>query len=338
MRISKTVAVVGTSLMLAVAASACSRGADASAATSAARTDTFVERGSFSGDTAMEYARRQVKFGPRVPGTEAHGRCAEWLVTTLRGHGADTVRIIESKATAWDGTPLPVRNIFAQYNPEAKARVILLAHYDTRPWADQELDASKRNVPIDGANDGASGVAVLLEIARNLAKAPAGVGVDILLTDCEDYGARNDTTVANESESWCIGSRHFASNLPYEPGYMPRYGMLLDMVGGRDARFNREYLSATLAQAPTAKVWAMAARLGLDKRFPQQIGGGVTDDHLPLIEAGIPVTDIIENSSTVTGGFPATWHTHNDNIDNLDPATMEAVGRVVLNVIYNEKP
>lgn len=336
MKLNYRIFVALVASFIALGASSCSRAGHSEAA-QRTPSDTFVERGTFSADSAMAYAAAQVAFGPRVPGTEAHARCMEWLVGELRRLGADTVRVIESQAEAWNGKTLPVRNIFAQFNPDATSRIILLAHYDTRPWADQEEDESARDIPIDGANDGASGVAVLLEIARQLGQEPAALGVDILLTDCEDYGARSDSGQASDSDSWCLGSQHFAGNLPYAPGSFPRFGILLDMVGGRDARFHREYLSASLAPAPTAKVWDMARKLGLGSRFPMQVGGACTDDHLPLIRAGIPVTDIIENQAASTGAFPITWHTHDDGIENLDPASMEAVGRVTLNVVYNEK-
>lgn len=311
-----------------------------SAAGAGAQADTFEARGAFSGDSAMAAAAAQVAFGPRVPGTAAHDSCAAWLAGRLAACGADTVEVLESTATAWNGDRLPVRNILARFDTAATARLLLLAHYDTRPWADQEADETLRERPIDGANDGASGVAVLLEIARNLGLEAAPVGVDILLTDCEDYGRRSDAPAPDggHDDSWAIGAAHFASGLPYPAAKIPRYGILLDMVGGRDARFPREYFSASLAQAPTAKVWDMARRLGLSDRFPDRTGGAVSDDHLPLIRAGIPVTDIIENSNPATGSFPPTWHTHDDNTDHLDRATMHAVGTVVLNVIYNEKP
>lgn len=334
----KIISLSAIALWAAATCSCSGSGATASAARS--HHDTIAVRGAFSGDSAMAMAERQVAFGPRVPGTDAHGRCVDWLVDRLTTCGADTVEVLESSATAWDGTRLPVRNILARFNADSPARILLLAHYDTRPWADQETDAAKRELPIDGANDGASGVAVLLEIARNLGLEPAATGVDILLTDCEDYGRRADTTTEADSfdDSWALGAAHFAKRLPYTAANMPRFGILLDMVGGRDARFPHEYFSANLAQAPTAKVWNMARRLGLADRFPAQLGGAVNDDHIPLIQAGIPVADIIENANPQTGSFPPTWHTHLDNIEHLDAATMHDVGTVVLNVIYNEKP
>ncbi|MDE6334739.1 MAG: M28 family peptidase [Muribaculaceae bacterium] len=303
----------------------------------AADVPAYSEQGAFSADSAYEYVKRQVDFGPRVPGTAPHRACADWLTATLHAFGADTVIVSGMPVEAWDGTMLPVRNILARYNTSANKRVLLVAHYDTRPWADQDPDPGNRMKPIDGANDGASGVGVLLEVARNLGIRRPDVGVDILLADCEDYGVREGSQTSDTGDSWCLGTQQFAGDLPYTAATMPRYGILLDMVGGRGARFNREYFSASSAQLPTARVWDMARKLGLADVFPMAVGGAITDDHLPLIRAGIPTTDIIENASPSTGSFNPTWHTLADNIDNIDPESLAAAGRVTLNVVYNEK-
>ena len=292
----------------------------------------YAERGAFSADSAFAYVAAQVEFGPRVPGTTAHDDCAAWLVEKLYGSGADTVTVVGEPVTAWNGTKLPVKNILARFGGKSEARPLLLvAHYDTRPWADEDPDPEARLKPFDGANDGASGVAVILEIARNLGLEAPEIPVDILLTDVEDYGS------SGIDDSWCLGSVQFAQSLPYKPGMGPRWGILLDMVGGKDARFPKEYFSTLYASAPVAKIWDMAGRLGLRNRFPTSTGGAITDDHLPLIGAGIPVADIIETNSPATGSFPPTWHTRADNLDNIDRSALGDVGRVVLNVIYNEK-
>lgn len=322
---------------LAFALCSCSGGSSASAENKTAPVK-FEERGTFCADSAMTYARRQTDFGPRVPGTSAHAACADYLANALRGFGADTVMTLGTPVTAWNGTRLPVRNIFARFGTDKKARVLLLAHYDTRPWADHDPDEANRAKAIDGANDGASGVAVILEIARNLGIKPAEVGVDILLTDCEDYGTPENMELEASEETWALGARQFAENLPYSAAERPRYGILLDMVGGRDARFHREYFSDVHAGAVVDRVWGIASKLGLADRFPSQRGGAITDDHLHFIRAGIPTIDIIESANPRTGSFNPTWHTLADNISNLDPATMAAAGRVALNVIYYEKP
>jgi len=323
--------------LLSLVMSASCSGKSAAATDISAQEDTFAGRDSFSADSAYSYVERQVSFGPRVPGSEAHEACREWLVAKL-GTLADTVTVTGTPVKAWDGNTLPVRNIFARFNPLSPSRILLLAHYDTRPWADHDPDEGKRLMPFDGANDGASGVGILLEIARNLSNEAPEIGVDILLTDMEDYGARDDSPATYEEDTWCLGSQQFAENLPYTAANAPRMGILLDMVGGKNAKFHQEYFSARYAQKPTAKVWAMAKKLGLDNRFPSSEGGSINDDHIPLIRAGIPTTDIIESKNPATDSFNPTWHTHADNMENIDKTTLGDIGRVVLNVIYSEKP
>lgn len=324
------------SMALALGLGACSGGN--SQCGKAAEAPEFVELGSFAPDSAYAYVEKQVSFGPRIPGTDAHKQCRQWLADKLSQFGADTVKIMGEPFTAWDGKELQVYNIFAQYKPEAQKRILLLAHYDTRPWADHDNNSDFHDKPFDGANDGASGVAVLLEIARNLQMKAPEVGVDILLTDVEDYGVRSGVELPDADDSWCIGSQQFASNMPYTAVNRPIMGILLDMVGGQGARFHKEYFSNRYASEATAKVWSMASRLGLTDRFINTEGGAITDDHIPLIRAGIPTVDIIENINYQTNGFNPTWHTHADNLQNIDRAPMNDVGRVVLNVIYNTKP
>jgi len=233
--------------------------------------------------------------------------------------------------TTTDGVGRTVYNIFGSINPGATRRVLLLAHYDTRPHADEDPDPSNRSTPLDGANDGASGVAVLLDVARALRANPVdSIGVDILLTDLEDSGTDGDDT------SWCLGTQKWVENMPYTDGNLPAYGILLDMVGGRDARFNREMISDSYARHICDKVWAVAAASGLSARFPNERGGAVIDDHLYINRAGIPCIDIIENANPATGSFNPTWHTLGDNIGAIDPATLAAVSQVVLNTLARE--
>lgn len=311
---------------------ACSKGTAGATAP-----DRFEPVETFSADSAYNYVARQVEFGPRVPGSAPHSACVDWIVGSLTDFGADSVAILGDEVKAWDGSVLPVKNILARFKglSDSVAPVLLVAHYDTRPWADRDEDAAARSASFDGANDGASGVAVLLEIARNLGKAPSDVPVYLLFTDVEDYGAPED--VAADDDTWCLGSQQFASRLPFQKTDMPRFGILLDMVGGCDAKFPREYFSVMLAPAPTAKVWSMAHKLGLANRFPSRIGGAINDDHIPLCHAGIPTADIIESANPSTGSFPPTWHTRNDNLENISRTTLGDVGRTVINVIYNEK-
>lgn len=290
----------------------------------------------FSRDSAYANVAAQVEMGPRVPGSEAHSRCAGWIASRLEAAGADTVAFMGSPAVTCDGTNVDVKNIFARFGTDKQRRILLMAHYDTRPWADHDPDLARRHEPIDGANDGASGVAVLLEVARQIGLLAPEIGVDFLFTDVEDYGSHADSP--DVEDSWCIGARQFAENLPYPASGKPFMGVLLDMVGGRDAAFPMEYFSALYARNATAKMWAAAAKAGVGRRFPARTGGAITDDHLPLIRAGIPVADIIESAHPSTGSFNPTWHTTADNIDNIDPDVMADVGRAVLTLIYNEKP
>lgn len=273
----------------------------------------------FSADSAYSYVERQVYFGPRVPGTSAHKACGDWLSEKLKSFGAE---VTEQNATltAFDGTRIPIRNIFARINPEAEKRILLLAHWDSRPWADHDPDPAKHSNPVEGANDGASGTGVLLELARILTKDNAGTGVDILLCDAEDWGEESN------DESWALGARYFAQNLPVE-GYMPSAAILLDMVGASGATFMREYFSQLANPALADEIWAIANRMGYADMFINRMGSAVNDDHVELIKAGIPTIDIIDYRED--SGFFNEWHTTSDNMGIISKETLGAVGNVI---------
>lgn len=309
-------------MVAATALCGCSRPA---AKTVAAEASAPVAEGAFCADSAYANVARQVAFGPRAPRTEAHEQCGRWLAAELRRHGADTV--VEQRADL-EGFG-PMTNILGRFNAEVPERVLLLAHWDSRPVADEDPVEANRSLPIDGANDGASGVGVLLELARQFGLQSPAVGVDILLVDAEDSGSEGD------DDSWARGAQYWATNMPQGP--LPRYAVLLDMVGGRDARFPRELFGDVNARPLNDRIWKLAARLGLSDRFPDRRGGAVNDDHLPLLRAGIPAVDIIETDNPHTGSFNPTWHTLSDNLENIDPATLGDVGRVVSTLIYSEK-
>lgn len=281
----------------------------------------------FDADSAYQYVARQVSFGPRVPNSESHERTAMWLSNELKRHGAE---VIEQKADlkAFDGTILKSTNIFGCYNSDKENRLLLLAHYDTRPWADEDSNPSNHSKPLDGANDGASGVGVLLEVARALHRDNPGIGIDILFVDSEDYGTDGD------ENSWALGSRYFAEH-PIKPGYKPTKAILLDMVGGRGAVFPAEYFSRQSAPELDDAIRASAAACGHEALFPNVYGTGVTDDHVELIKQGIPAIDIIDYR--VGEGFCPTWHTMNDNLDNIDKESLRAVGETLLHYIYNHR-
>lgn len=294
---------------------------------SAAPGDVMTEAvlGNFDADSAYTYLARQVAFGPRVPNTEAHRKTGDWLVAELQRHNA---QVYEQKANikAFDGTILNARNIFAQINPEEGDRLLLLAHWDCRPWADKDPDPDKRNEPVDGANDGASGVAVLLEIARQLKENPTKKGIDILFVDAEDWGTDGD------EESWALGTKYFVEN-PVVKGYSPRGAILLDMVGGDGALFCREYYSERAGGGLADIVWSAAKSLGYGNLFIDKMGSAVLDDHIQLIRAGIPAIDIIEYHPET--GFNERWHTSRDNLEGISKSTLDAVGKTLMHVIAN---
>lgn len=281
----------------------------------------------FSADSAYTYLRRQVEFGPRVPNTEAHRRAGDWLAAELRRHGA---QVSEQRAVlrAFDGTQLQARNIFGRINPGEPERVLLLAHWDCRPWADEDPDPAKRRTPVDGANDGASGAAVLLELARVANSVGTKRGLDILLVDAEDWGTTHN------DDSWALGAQHFMANLPDSGSYRPQGAILLDMVGGRGATFCREYFSQQSAPELADAIWAAARAAGYGEWFPNRWGGAVTDDHVKLIDGGIPAIDIIDYRPGE--GFNPTWHTTSDNLDNIDPAALKAVGQTLADYLFKQ--
>jgi Zn-dependent M28 family amino/carboxypeptidase len=277
---------------------------------------------SFDADSAYHYVAQQVAFGPRVPNTEAHRRCGKFLEQELARHGAE-VTVQEAALKAFDGTILNARNIMGSYNSSATERVLLMAHWDTRPWADNDPDSNNHRTPSDGANDGASGVGVLLEVARQLAASTPSCGVDILFVDAEDWGAHDD------DDSWALGAEYFVNN-PIKQGYAPSEVILLDMVGGANARFNREYFSQASSPELAQRVWTAADMAGYGKYFPNELGGAITDDHVKFIDKGYQAIDIIEYNPDSETGFNPVWHTLQDNLQNINATTLKAVGTTIM--------
>lgn len=285
-------------------------------------------RETFNTDSAMSFLKAQTDFGPRVPGSQAHTACGDYLARTLRRLGADTVIEQNVGAIAWNSDRLPLRNILARFGSRNDVKpVLLVAHWDSRPWADSENDPVEAAKPIDGANDGASGVAVLLETARLAGINGTLMPLEILLTDGEDYGSPTET--GGSETTWCLGTQAWLSTQPYAGREKPRYAILLDMVGGSNARFHREYISQRMAPGIVDMVWNAAASMGLADRFVNSEGGAVVDDHLFINRAGIPAINIIENQNPQTGTFNPTWHTHDDTYENIDPVTITDTGRLV---------
>ena len=289
----------------------------------------------FSADSTYKFIDDQVSFGARVPNTEAHDLCAIYLSNKLRSYGA---QVIEQKAilTAFDGTKLNSVNIIASYQPELKSRIVLFAHWDNRPWCDHDDDPKNFNTPVLGANDGASGVGVLLEIARQLGKNRSAIGVDLILFDSEDYGAP-ETVSGDFEDSWCLGSQYWSKNL-HVPNYQAKYGILLDMVGAYGATFYKEQISMHYAAHVVDKVWNTAAKLGFSQFFIDEKMGAITDDHYYVNKiANIPTIDIIQYDMNTEHGFGHYWHTTHDTMENVDKNTLFAVGTTIMNIIYNEK-
>ncbi len=313
---------------LAMMTMACGSGNNAATTTENNSDQTAPPAMTFSADSAYSYVKQQCDMGPRVPGTPAHERCAQWLTASLR-QWCDTVVVQQAPVTTFDGKQLNCKNIVGTFNPQASDRLLVLAHWDCRPWADNDPDPSLRQQPVMGANDAASGTAVILELAHLMAQQRPEVGVDLLLVDVEDWGE-------NENEdSWALGTQYWANN-PHVAGYRANCGILLDMVGTRGARFTQEYFSKQYAQGVIDMVWKTASQSGFGSYFINQDGGAITDDHVMVNRlAGIPTIDIIDMRLDSDTGFFDGWHTTHDTLDQIDPATLRAVGQTLVNLIYN---
>ena len=296
--------------VLALTLMSCGAGGDAKV--TAAKTG-------FDTDSAMSYVRQQLAFGARVPGTEAARKTADWIVSRLRVT-ADTVLEQHWTATLSKGAKLPLRNIFARFRPKATERVLYVTHWDTRPVSDQETDSSKKLLPIPGANDGASGVALLLAVADVLKKTPPGVGVDLLFVDGEDYGVWGPPDV-----DVLLGSTYFAEHLP-TPGYKPLFGVLWDMIGDVDLQVYQEVNSAREAPEVVQRVWSAAQQLGYAKWIIPEARIPITDDHIPLLKAGLRVIDVIDIDFEC-------HHKQCDTIDKVSPASLLIMGNLALTLV-----
>lgn len=294
----------------------------------------IVQTPAFNKDSAFAYVEKQVAFGPRVPNTQAHRQCAAWLGKELKRHGLEVITQ-EATVTAYNQEKLQIYNIMGRFRPEAKDRVMFCAHWDTRPYADR--DTENRLKPIDGANDGASGVAVLLEMARAIAgdSLQPGIGFDIVFFDAEDYGKPESSMIGTSSDSWCLGSQYWSRNIPVAQ-YRPRYAILLDMVGAAGAVFPKEGVSMHYAPQVVNKVWALARTMGYQDYFVNYTGNQITDDHVYLNQlANIPAIDVIHYEMG-RADFGSFHHTHDDNMSIIDKGTLGVVGEVMLQTIYQE--
>lgn len=291
-----------------------------------------VEVPQFNADSAYQYIQDQVDFGPRYLSSPGWEQCGDYLVEKLLNY-TPHVQEQNTDITTYDGKSHRLRNVIASFSPEKNNRILLCAHWDTRHVAD--YDDERQDEPILGANDGGSGVGVLIEIARLLSQQESRMGIDIILFDAEDYG-NPDNSSANSASSWCIGSKYWSEN-PHTDNYFAQYGILLDMVGAKGARFTHEGLSRNYAQRILKKVWQQAHALGHGAYFSYQMTPQIIDDHLYLnTVANIPTIDIIEYDNNTQSGFFEHWHTHDDDMSNIDKNTLKAVGQTVVSVIYSE--
>ena len=289
----------------------------------------------FNADSAYTFVEKQVGFGPRVPGSKGHERCAQYLFTKLKSY-CTTAQIQLGKARLYNQKVVDVKNIIGSFNPQAPNRILLCAHWDTRPFADQESDPSLHNTPIPGANDGGSGTGVLLEVARQLALQNTQLGIDIVLFDVEDYG---DPAFNNDyvPDSYCLGAQYWSKNL-HVANYKADFGILLDMVGASNAIFTIEGTSNKYAPKVAEYVWQVASKIGHGKYFSFRNTSEIIDDHKYINEiAGIPTIDIIQYADQTPSHFSPTWHTLRDDMSYIDKNTLFAVGQTVITAAVNHK-
>ena len=292
-----------------------------------------IEVPNFNSDSAYFFVEQQVNFGPRVISSKAWDNCSKYLTNKLESYNAKVI-VQQAPITTYDQKKHTLRNIIGSYSPEKNNRIALFAHWDSRHVAD--YDTINTSQPILGANDGGSGVGVLLEIARNLDLKNPKIGVDIIFFDAEDYGQPENSKFPIMSDSWCLGSQHWSKN-PHKQNYFAKYGILLDMVGGKDAEFWQESISSYYASNIIKKVWDVAHNIGYSNFFIYKNSPQIMDDHYYVNTiAGIPTIDIIEYDPFSKTNFNKHWHTHADNMNNVDRKTLKAVGQTVMDVIYSE--
>jgi hypothetical protein len=295
----------------------------------------------FNADSAYLWIQKQVDFGPRVPETSSHQACAIWIEKKCKTYGAK-VTLQKGMMTSWESKPTAVVNIIASFSPEKKKRVMLASHWDSRAYADKDPDKSKQKKPIDGANDGASGVGVLLELARLFQMQEPEVGVDLVFFDNEDQGAPEwaNMEAMESNATWCLGSQYWAKN-PHVSNYKAIYGILLDMVGAANARFNKEGNSMEAAGDVVNWVWGIANKQGAGSQFVAENIGSITDDHVYMNMGGVRSIDIVDmRPSTLAMGmgnveFGFFHHTHQDNMRVIDKNTLLGVGKTLAFAVYN---
>ena len=292
-----------------------------------------IEVPTFNVDSAYAFVEKQVSFGPRVISSKGWKNCAIWLEKKLKTYTPNVI-VQQAPITTYDGKNHTLKNIIASFSPENNNRVALFAHWDSRHIADHDTKNTDR--AILGANDGGSGVGVLLEMARQFSKKNPKIGVDIILFDAEDYGQPENSSYPIMQDSWCLGSQYWSNN-PHKANYYARYGILLDMVGAKNATFRHEQISSYFGSAILQKIWRKASHLGFGNHFVFEDAKQIIDDHYYVNTiTGIPTINIIEYDPATESNFNKHWHTHKDDMDNVDKNTLNAVGQTLLEVVYNE--
>jgi glutaminyl-peptide cyclotransferase len=291
----------------------------------------------FSGDSALAFAQAQVGFGPRVPGSAAHRQAGDWIVAQMKAR-ADSVEVQQWKHVTQKGETLPMRNILARFRPDRAERVLYVAHWDTRPTADSDLNLGARSRPIAGANDGASGVGMLVALAAALKKTPPTVGVDLLFVDGEDWGLFEDVTDSTKNKDVLIGSSYFARTMP--PTYKPMFGIVWDMIGDKFLNVYPEEHSIRAAPEVVTRVWETARELGYSKQFINEPVNGITDDHIPFIRRGLRVIDVIDLNYCLDGATRCyanepnfLHHTSQDTMDKISAKSLQIMGDIALTLV-----
>ena len=321
----------------------------------------------FCADSAYAFCEAQCDFGPRTMNSQAHDACGAWIMEKFKSYGM-SVTPQQTLLKGYDGTMLRATNIIASYRPELTDRILICAHWDSRPWADNDPDEANHRKPVLAANDGASGVAVMLELARLISSPKLGeagrglnegqtatdsvldgnhnsqlstlnsqLGIDFLCFDAEDWGFPQWEETNDPGNTWALGAQYWAAN-PHVDGYKARYGILLDMVGGQGAQFYQEQQSLQYARSIVDKVWRASQVVGFGSFFPSREGVGITDDHIPVNRvAKIPCIDIIPYyPDCAQSSFGPTWHTVNDDMAHIDRNTLQAVGQTLIQVLWSE--
>lgn len=302
----------------------------------------------FNADSAYLFCAAQCDFGPRTMNSEAHERCAQWISQKFQQYGY-TVELQKADLKGYDGTILKSTNIIASSQPSTPnsqlPKVLICAHWDSRPWADNDPDSANWRKPVMAANDGASGVAVMLELARLIQQHDSlNVAVDFICFDAEDWGIPQWDETGDGTDSWALGAQYWAKKYQEKSLHSQsstlnyQYAILLDMVGGQGAKFYQEGYSKQKAGRIVEKIWRAAHAAGYGSTFPMQESGFVTDDHVPVNDiANIPCVDIINHyPDCPQSSFGPTWHTVNDDMQHIDKNTLQAVGQTLLQVLYNE--